>query len=109
MSNQSLKQDQHEDHSITLLVNVDILPEHYPTARLTLKTLAEKTRNESGSIFYNVFESTTKPNCVIIYERWRDPHALETHMSQSYLREFLEISRPWLVKEISSIELHEIR
>ena len=43
------------------------------------KTLTEASLKQDGCIAYDVFESTTRPEVLLICETWRDQVALDAH------------------------------
>lgn len=63
------------------------------TAKMRVQTellnLAQMTRKEPGNINYDLHISTDDDRLFIIYENWRDQTALDNHMSQLYLKDFL--------------------
>ncbi len=57
--------------------------------RMELTNLAQMTRKESGNINYDIHVSAEDGCLFIIYENWRDRAALDNHMNQPYLKDFL--------------------
>ncbi|MCF7838735.1 MAG: antibiotic biosynthesis monooxygenase [Candidatus Marinimicrobia bacterium] len=94
--------------SITLMVPIRAQAEHGARVKQRLVEMAELTRRESGNIFYTVHEVENRPAMFLVYEQWRDQAALDFHMKQDYLRQFLEESRAWLVEEIAGLFCREI-
>ena len=54
-----------------------------------LTDLASMTRNEKGHINYELHVCTTDECLFMIYENWKDQLALDNHMAQPYLKDFL--------------------
>ncbi|HBR20153.1 MAG: hypothetical protein A2Y13_09275 [Planctomycetes bacterium GWC2_45_44] len=54
-----------------------------------LSNLAKMTRSEADNINYDLHISVTDDSSFIIYENWRNQAALDGHMSQEYLKDFL--------------------
>lgn len=75
--------------TVTLIVTIHAKPEHSQTVRTLLLELAAKTSREEGSLFYLVHEVAKDPQQFIIYEKWRNQAALDSHMSEDYLLAFL--------------------
>lgn len=54
-----------------------------------LVNLAKLTRLEADNMNYDLHISAADDSLFIIYENWRNQAALDNHMSQSYLKDFL--------------------
>jgi len=54
-----------------------------------LSNIAQMTHKESGNINYDLHVSVEEDCLFIIYENWRNQAALDKHMSQQYLKDFL--------------------
>ncbi len=52
-----------------------------------LPQLVEKTRNEPGNIFYNIYLSANDTNEIILHERYADSDALEAHKNSEHYQE----------------------
>lgn len=50
------------------------------------KALVEKSLNDEGCVAYDVFESATRQNVMMICETWRDEQALAAHSAALTLR-----------------------
>jgi quinol monooxygenase YgiN len=55
----------------------------------SLLALAAATHKEAGNIMYRIHEVPGKAEQYMIYEKWQDQAALDYHMSQKYLLDFL--------------------
>ena len=65
-----------------------------------LINLAENTHKESGNLNYNLHVSDTDDSLFIIYENWQNQKALDNHMAQLYLKEFLSKQEDLLEKPV---------
>ncbi len=54
-----------------------------------LGNLAKMTRLEAGNMNYDLHISADDDSLFIIYENWQNQVALDNHMSQPYLKDFL--------------------
>ncbi|OHB54749.1 MAG: hypothetical protein A2Y07_05875 [Planctomycetes bacterium GWF2_50_10] len=61
-----------------------------------LKRIALMTQKEAGNINYCLHISTEDDKAFIIYENWKDQKALDDHMAQPYLKNFLDNIDEWL-------------
>ena len=76
-------------NEITIIVPVYFKPETAAVGRERLLALAAKTHKEAGNIMYRIHEVPGKAEQYMIYEKWQDQAALDYHMSQKYLLDFL--------------------
>ena len=65
-----------------------------------LGNLAKMTRLEAGNINYDLHISAADDSLFIIYENWRNQAALDNHMSQPYLKDFLARQEELLEKPV---------
>lgn len=94
---------------ITLIVPICAKPECREETMERLKDLAVKTRTEEGNICYILHEGQNDDkDTFYIYERWKDEAALDFHMNQEYLKDFLDDSSRLLTKKITGIFCSEI-
>jgi quinol monooxygenase YgiN/quercetin dioxygenase-like cupin family protein len=65
-----------------------------------LLALTAPTRAEPGSIQYDLYQSTTRPNEFMRFEVWRNPQALELHKNTPHLRASFERrkSQGWMTE-----------
>jgi quinol monooxygenase YgiN len=74
------------------------------TARILalLPELAEKTRQEPGNDLYNIYQSQTNQNELILHEQYKDESAAEAHrQSEHYKRIVANLIAPYLeVREV---------
>ena len=72
--------------AIRLLVPMDALPERLEELVTTFQTLATEVRQEPGCEEYELYQSTEKPNRLVLLEQWADEASLETHAEQNRKR-----------------------
>jgi quinol monooxygenase YgiN len=73
-----------------------------------LPELAEKTKREPGNIGYNIYQSESDPNELILHERYVDAEAAEAHRNSAHYQEIvagkvlpqLEVREVIIVKKI---------
>jgi quinol monooxygenase YgiN len=56
----------------------------------TLRELARETRNEPGSLVYEVHRSASERDEYLVYEIWRSQAHLDAHMKGAALEAFLQ-------------------
>ena len=88
------------DNTVTIVVPIHAKPARREQVKAALVELAAKSRQETGNMFYVPHETLGDPNKFIIYERWADQAALDFHMEQAYLKEFLEASATLLSEPV---------
>ncbi len=74
---------------ITIFVPIRFKSERRAEGRELLLALVRKTRLEAGNLEYRVHEVPDDADLYMIYEKWQDQAALDFHMNQSYLTDFL--------------------
>ena len=55
------------------------------------KALTEASLKQDGCIAYDVFESATRPNALLICETWRDDKALADHAASEPFKRYAAI------------------
>ena len=73
-----------------------------------LSMLATLTRLEAGNICYRIHKVNGKVGEFMIYEQWKDASALDHHMRQQYLIDFLADREHLLAREIIGTQATEI-
>ena len=95
-------------NEITIIVPVYFKPETAAVGRERLLALAAATHKEAGNIMYRIHEVPGKAEQYMIYEKWKDQAALDFHMAQSYLLDFLADDDKLLAGEIKGTICSEI-
>lgn len=93
---------------ISIIVHMKARPEHNEVVQKRLLALVALTTKEAGNVFYRLHEAIADPCHFIIYERWENQEALDFHMQQDYLLQFLNDSSRLLAEEIRGTLCHEI-
>lgn len=94
---------------ITNFCPVSAAPGREKELKNALLKLATLTRLEAGNICYRIHQVKDKPGEFMIYEQWKDASALDHHMHQRYLVDFLADEDHLLAKEIVGISGAEIK
>ena len=68
-----------------VVATIPVKAEHVETLGTALAKLAEDTRQESGCLAYDLFESTAAPGVFVPVERWTDQAALDAHMQSPHV------------------------
>lgn len=58
---------------------VEVTPETRDSVVALTRELVEASRQDSGNIDYDLYESATRPNSLIIFETWPDQASLDKH------------------------------
>jgi len=74
---------------ITLVVFIKAKQQTKQLVKEQLVNLSEMTNKEPGNICYELSVANDDDSLFIIYENWKDQAALDYHMSQPYLKDFL--------------------
>lgn len=74
---------------ITIFVSIKAKKEKRKEVFEVLTNLANMTHKEAGNINY-VLHISAQDDCLfMIYENWKDQAALDFHMNQPYLKDFI--------------------
>ena len=55
--------------------------------------MVRATRAEEGCIDYSFARDLADPNVLVVFERWRDRDALQTHAASSHMADFQAVMR----------------
>lgn len=88
------------NEQLTLVCFIKAKQETKKTVKEYLMNLTESTRKEAGLINYDLHVSESDDSLFIIHENWRSKIALDSHMAQPYLKEFLAKQAEWLEKPL---------
>ena len=95
-------------NEITIIVPIYFKKECAAVGRERLLALAAATHKEAGNVMYRIHEVPGKAEQYMIYEKWRDQAALDFHMAQDYLQNFLADDEKLLAGEIKGTICSEI-
>lgn len=68
-----------------VVATIPVKAEHVEAMRAALADLAEATRQESGCLAYDLYESAAEPGVFVTVERWTDQAALDAHLRSPHL------------------------
>jgi len=84
-------------NSVSVVAHVDVPPPRREDVEALLKTVAEESRKDEGTVRYDVFqESSPRTNHFTIFATWRDAKAFESHEVKPHVRRFREALGPML-------------
>ena len=66
------------------------------------KRLTAASLKQDGCVAYDVFESATRPNVLMICETWRDKEALDAHSASKVFEEEVTIMREFAEMKLES-------
>lgn len=69
---------------IRLNVFVSVAAENRSEVIALSKELVEASLKDNGCIAYDVFESSTRPEVLMICETWQDEESLKSHMAAEH-------------------------
>ena len=84
--------------AVTLIVRVEIAPQHADAFENDFVAVAETVRQEPGCIFYEGYRSQDQPTLFHFRECYASADALEAHGEYSHMRAFFEKVMPWVVE-----------
>jgi quinol monooxygenase YgiN len=79
-----------DDNQITIVCFIKAKEQKRQQVMKQLINLTQMTRKEPGNINYNLHIAKDDDHTFIIYENWKDQSALDYHMNQPYLKDFLQ-------------------
>lgn len=83
---------------IIVIARLVIHPGSIPQLREPARLCIEETRKEEGCIAYDLFESTTEPDCLVFVERWETREALSRHARTPHIAAWREAGKPYIVE-----------
>ena len=89
-----------------LIVKWKIKESETPRILTLLEALVKKTRNETGNISYNIYQSVENENELVLHERYADSNAVEIHKnSEHYQQTVLKQIIPYLeIREVNILK-----
>lgn len=60
-----------------------------PQALEAAKQLTAASLKDEGNVAYDVFESATRPDVLLICETWKDAESLEKHMHAPHFKQYV--------------------
>ena len=84
-------------NSVSVVTHVDVPPPRREEAEALLKTVAEESRKDEGSVRYDVFQqSPARTNHFTVLATWKDVKAFESHEMKPHVRRYREALGPML-------------
>ncbi|MFI8418974.1 putative quinol monooxygenase [Streptomyces sp. NPDC085479] len=77
--------------SIEITVVFDVEPTRFPAVQAAFRDLCEATRQDEGALRFDALLSADHPHSVVLVEEWADQDAIDLHMKQPYVAEFLTL------------------
>ncbi len=72
---------------------IKVSPENREKVLTAARSLVEASRKEDGCRAYDIFESATIPEHLMICETWRDQAALDAHSVSPHFEKYVGIIR----------------
>ena len=98
-----------KNQQISIVCVIQAKPETKEQVQKALTHLAELTRKEKGNINYDLHLACNDDCLFLIYENWIDQQALDQHMAQDYLKDFLSKEAALLKTPIQGTVCHLIK
>ena len=84
-----------------LVVTIHIKPKHREEfIKVLLEDARGSVQNEDGCFLFNVIQDETDPNCIYLYEVYRDVKAFEYHTQTPHFIRFRNTTKDWLADPI---------
>ncbi|MEU8461166.1 putative quinol monooxygenase [Streptomyces sp. NPDC029003] len=75
--------------SIEITVLFDVLPHRMTDTVAAFAELCSATRREEGALRFDACRSEEHENVVVLVEEWADQEAIDLHMKEGYVTDFL--------------------
>ena len=86
---------------------ISVKEEHRKEVLEAAKRLTEASIKQDGCIAYDVFESATRPEVLMICETWRDKEALDAHSASKVFEEEVAIMREFAEMKLESFPFNK--
>ncbi len=95
------------DQAVYLFVRWQVKPGKISSVLETLSQVAAKSKSEEGNLLYNIHQSQSDENTLLLYEGYRNPAALEAHRSSEHFVTLVlgKIVPDLLVREVTMASL----
>ena len=81
---------------IIINVHCDVDPARREAFMDFAKELVNKSRRDTGNLFYSYFEDALVPNHFLIVEHWQDQKAVDAHNQTPHLQTLLKTANTYL-------------
>ncbi len=71
------------DHTVTVIVYINVKPGLEEQAKEALLSAVAPTRREAGCVTYNLHQSATDPTEFVFYENWASEEAFNAHSAST--------------------------
>lgn len=71
------------------------------------KRLTAASLKQDGCIAYDIFESATRPEVLMICETWRDKEALDAHSASQVFHDEVSIMHESAQMKLETFEMHK--
>ncbi|MEV5882460.1 putative quinol monooxygenase [Streptomyces sp. NPDC052020] len=75
--------------SIEITVLFDVVPDRMDSVTSAFQELCGATRKEEGALRFDAFRSEEHQNVIVLVEDWADQRAIDAHMKEPYVADFL--------------------
>lgn len=75
--------------SIEITVLFDVVPDRMDSVAAAFQELCEATREEEGALRFDALRSEEHPHVIVLVEDWADQEAIDLHMKEPYVADFL--------------------
>jgi quinol monooxygenase YgiN len=73
---------------LTIVARLVVKKEAMESVKIELLNLIGPTKNENGSIDYNVHQDNDDPNVFVFYETWENAAAFEKHKNSDHYKSY---------------------
>lgn len=87
---------------IRLNVFIQVSADHRHAALEVAKELVTASRQDAGCVAYDVFESATRPDVLMICETWQDAASLASHEASPHFTALIP-----RLKELATLKLEQ--
>ena len=85
-----------------LVVTIHIKPEHREEyIKAILDDARGSVQNEEHCLLFNVIQDETDPNCLYLYEVYRDVKAFEYHTQTPHFIHFFNTTKDWVTQPMT--------
>ncbi|GGN12271.1 antibiotic biosynthesis monooxygenase [Dyadobacter beijingensis] len=75
--------------TITTFAKLQVKPGELGTVLGLIARLAPQSRAEKGNLFYNIYQSTSDPQVIVLAEAYADDAALAEHRASAHFQEIV--------------------
>jgi autoinducer 2-degrading protein len=84
-----------------LVVTIHIKPEYrQPFIEAMLDDARNSVQNEPGCLLFNVVQDEADPNCIYLYEVYRNAQAFEHHTQTPHFIRWVDTTKDWFAQPV---------